>query len=112
MHRHAREALIIGHARAALMLIAARANLPVFEYPPGTVKRAVVGSGRAEKMQVNGMIRAILGLRAAPAIDASDALAVAVCHAGALVLPKSAVPEAKPPRAARAPRVRRTPHAV
>ena len=94
------------------MLLAARAGLTVFEYPPTLVKRSVVGNGRADKDQVNGMIRAILGLREAPAIDASDALAVAVCHAGALVLPKSAVPEAKPPRAARAPRVRRAPHAV
>ena len=50
------------------------------EYPPSLVKRSVVGNGRADKDQVNGMIRAILGLSEVPAEDAADALAVAICH--------------------------------
>ncbi len=74
-------ALVIGHARGVAMLMAARAGLPVVEYPPALVKRTVVGSGRADKAQVAGMIRAILGLTEAPPEDAADALAVAICHA-------------------------------
>ncbi len=80
-HRDAHAALVIGHARGVAMLLAARAGLTVVEYPPALVKRTVVGSGRADKDQVNGMIRAILGLAEAPPEDAADALAVAICHA-------------------------------
>jgi crossover junction endodeoxyribonuclease RuvC len=75
-------ALVIGHARGVAMLMAARAGLTVVEYPPALVKRSVVGNGRADKAQVGGMIRAILGLAEVPPEDAADALAVAVCHAG------------------------------
>jgi crossover junction endodeoxyribonuclease RuvC len=82
-HRDVHAALVLGHARGVAMLIAARARLPVAEYAPATVKRTVVGSGKADKDQVNGMIRAILGLTEAPPLDASDALAVAICHASA-----------------------------
>ena len=82
-HRDPHAALVIGHARGVVMLLAARAGLPVAEYPPATVKRSVVGTGKADKEQVNGMIRAILGLATAPELDASDALAVAICHASA-----------------------------
>lgn len=80
-HRDAHAALVIGHARGVAMLMAARASVTVVEYPPALVKRTVVGNGRADKDQVNAMIRAILGLTEAPAEDAADALAVAVCHA-------------------------------
>jgi crossover junction endodeoxyribonuclease RuvC len=80
-HRDPHAALVIGHARGVAMLLAARAGLTVFEYPPSLVKRSVVGNGRADKDQVNGMIRAILGLPEAPPEDAADALAVAICHA-------------------------------
>lgn len=79
--RDAHAALVIGHARGVAMLLAARAGLTIFEYPPTLVKRSVVGSGRADKDQVNGMIRGILGLAEAPPEDAADALAVAICHA-------------------------------
>jgi crossover junction endodeoxyribonuclease RuvC len=82
-HRDARAALMIGHARGVAMLVAARAGKPVSEYAPAMVKRSVVGTGRADKDQVNGMIRAILGLAEAPPLDASDALAIAICHASA-----------------------------
>ncbi len=80
-HRDAHAALVIGHARGVAMLLAARAGLTVVEYPPSLVKRSVVGNGRADKDQVNGMIRAILGLSEVPAEDAADALAVAICLA-------------------------------
>lgn len=80
-HRDAHAALVIGHARGVAMLLAARAGVTVVEYPPALVKRSVVGNGRADKDQVNGMIRAILGLAEPPPEDAADALAVAICHA-------------------------------
>lgn len=85
-HLDAQAALMIGHARGVAMLLAGRRNLPVGEYAPATVKRAVVGNGRAEKEQVCRMIQAILGLTEAPALDASDALAIAICHASANAL--------------------------
>jgi crossover junction endodeoxyribonuclease RuvC len=63
------------------MLAAVEAGLPVFEYTPAEVKRAVVGYGRAEKHQVQQMVKLILGLATVPTPhDASDALAVAICH--------------------------------
>ncbi len=78
--RNARSALTLGHARGAALLAAHRAGLPVHEYSPMQVKLAVVGYGAADKRQVQEMVRRLLGLgRAAPA-DASDALAVAICH--------------------------------
>ncbi|MEZ4394610.1 MAG: crossover junction endodeoxyribonuclease RuvC [Polyangiales bacterium] len=86
-HRDPHAALVIGHARGVAMLLAARAGLTVVEYPPAMVKRTVVGSGRADKAQVTGMIRAILGLAEAPQEDAADALAVAICHASGSAIP-------------------------
>src|SRR3989442_10194197 len=62
-----------------------KARVPVYEYAPRLVKKAVTGSGAADKDQVRRMVRLLLGLGAAPLIlDASDALAVAICHAHAL----------------------------
>jgi crossover junction endodeoxyribonuclease RuvC len=76
-----RSALKLGHARGVAMLAAVQAGLPVVEYSPSEVKRAVVGYGRAEKGQVQQMIKLLLGLDVAPAPhDAADALAVALCH--------------------------------
>jgi crossover junction endodeoxyribonuclease RuvC len=76
-----RSALKLGHARGVAMLAAVEAGLPVFEYAPAEIKLAVVGHGRAEKAQVQRMVKAILGLAAVPAPhDAADALAVAICH--------------------------------
>ena len=75
-------ALKLGHVRGVSMFAAAEANLPVFEYSPLEVKSAVTGYGRAEKIQVQQMVRALLKLKSAPEpYDASDALAVAICHA-------------------------------
>jgi crossover junction endodeoxyribonuclease RuvC len=78
---NARSALKLGHARGVAMLAAVEAGVPVFEYTPAEIKRAVVGYGRAEKPQVQRMVKLLLGLAAAPAPhDAADALAVAICH--------------------------------
>jgi crossover junction endodeoxyribonuclease RuvC len=77
-----RSALKLGHARGVAMLAAVEAGCPVAEYTPAEVKRAVVGYGRAEKHQVQRMVALLLGLERAPSPhDASDALAVALCHA-------------------------------
>jgi crossover junction endodeoxyribonuclease RuvC len=76
-----RSALMLGHARGVAMLAAVEAGLAVVEYTPAEVKRAVVGYGRAEKAQVQRMIKLLLGLAKAPSPhDAADALAVAICH--------------------------------
>jgi crossover junction endodeoxyribonuclease RuvC len=76
-----RSALKLGHARGVAILAAVEAGLPVVEYTPAEVKRAVVGYGRAEKPQVQQMIKLLLGLPHAPSPhDAADALAVAICH--------------------------------
>ena len=78
---NARSALKLGHARGVAMLAAVEAGLPVFEYTPAEIKRVVVGYGRAEKAQVQQMVKILLGLPAIPSPhDAADALAVAICH--------------------------------
>lgn len=79
---NAQSALKLGHVRGVSMLTAVEADLPVFEYSALQVKSAVTGYGRAEKSQVQQMVRALLSLVNAPEpYDASDALAVAICHA-------------------------------
>jgi crossover junction endodeoxyribonuclease RuvC len=79
--RNVRSALKLGHARGVALLAACDAGLPVAEYAPAEIKRAVVGFGRAEKHQVQQMIKLLLGLDAPPSPhDAADALAVAICH--------------------------------
>ena len=78
----ARTALSVGQARGAVMVAAASAGVECAEYPPARVKQAVCGYGRAEKAQVQRMVIAILGLKQPPTpLHASDALAVAICHA-------------------------------
>ena len=78
--RNAAAALKLGQARGAAICAAVSAGMTVSEYAPRAVKQAVVGTGRAEKPQVQHMVRVLLGLREAPAEDAADALAVALCH--------------------------------
>src|SRR5262249_56085810 len=79
--RNGQSALKLGHVRGVSMFAAAEANLPIYEYSPLEVKSAVTGYGRAEKPQVQQMVRALLKLQASPQpYDASDALAVAICH--------------------------------
>ena len=76
-----RSALKLGHARGVAVLAAVEAGVPIVEYTPAEIKRAVVGYGRAEKHQVQQMVKLILGLPAIPTPhDAADALAVAICH--------------------------------
>jgi crossover junction endodeoxyribonuclease RuvC len=78
---NARSALILGHARGVAMLAAVEAGLPVTEYTPAEIKRAVVGYGRADKAQVQQMVKLLLKLARVPTPhDAADALAVAICH--------------------------------
>jgi len=70
----------IGEARASAMLAAAQKNVPVVEYPPARVKQAISGNGQASKVQVQKMMKLLLGLVETPPEDAADALAVAWCH--------------------------------
>lgn len=77
-----KSALKLGHVRGVVLLAAARAGVEIFEYSPLEIKSALVGYGRAEKEQVQEMVRLLLKLKEAPQpLDASDALAVAICHA-------------------------------
>jgi crossover junction endodeoxyribonuclease RuvC len=79
--KNARSALILGHARGVAMLAAVDAGVPVIEYTPAEVKVAVVGYGRADKNQMQQMVKLLLGLDAVPTPhDAADALALAICH--------------------------------
>lgn len=74
-------ALTSGAARGVAGYIAARRGLEVVEYQPATVKQAVTGHGGAEKEQVAEMVRVVLSMNRTPALDAGDALAVAITHA-------------------------------
>lgn len=77
-----KSALTLGHVRGIVLLLAARAGLPVHEYSPLEVKNATVGYGRAEKQQVQRMVALLLKLPEIPEPhDVADALAVAICHA-------------------------------
>lgn len=79
--KNVRTAVVLGHARGAIMVAAALQNLDVAEYPPSEVKSAVVGAGRATKEQVGFMVKRLLRLREAPRPhDAADGVAVALCH--------------------------------
>jgi crossover junction endodeoxyribonuclease RuvC len=76
-------ALSVGEARGVAMLAAATNAVPCFDYTPQAVKKAVCGSGSADKGQVQRMVASLLGLPEPPAPDhAADAFAVAICHAG------------------------------
>jgi crossover junction endodeoxyribonuclease RuvC len=87
----ARTALSVGQARGAVLVAAALAGVECAEYAPSRVKQTVCGYGRAEKVQVQKMVQAILRLDAPPTPDhAADALAVAICHAMAPPLLKVA----------------------
>ncbi|MDX2013431.1 MAG: crossover junction endodeoxyribonuclease RuvC [Myxococcaceae bacterium] len=81
-HKNARSALILGHARGVVLLLAARARVPVFEYAPARVKRAIGAGGNDSKESVARMVTRLLSL-ASPLerADAYDALAIACCHA-------------------------------
>ncbi|HEY5667070.1 MAG TPA: crossover junction endodeoxyribonuclease RuvC, partial [Gammaproteobacteria bacterium] len=70
----------LGQARAAALCATFGQTLPIHEYAPREIKKALVGSGSAEKQQVEYMVKVLLGLRDRMQPDAADALAVAVCH--------------------------------
>lgn len=80
MAKNADSALKLGQARGAAIVAASVADLPVAEYSPTQIKNAVVGTGRAEKTQVQHMVTHLLKLAASPQADAADALAVSLCH--------------------------------
>ena len=83
MNNNAQSALKLGHARAMALLVPARAGLPVGEYAAKVVKKAVVGTGGADKDQVAFMIARLLPTAGPTTADAADALAVAIAHAHA-----------------------------
>ena len=78
--KNVKSALKIGHARAAVLIAASQCGIDIFEYTPLEIKQSVVGYGRAPKEQVRSMVQVILGLKREPDLDASDALAAAICH--------------------------------
>jgi crossover junction endodeoxyribonuclease RuvC len=83
-NRNVQTAFAVGQARGVVLLAAAQAGVPVFEYGPHEVKMAVTGYGRAGKAQVQRMVQVVLGMDALPRPDdAADALAVAICLAHA-----------------------------
>lgn len=81
LSRNADSALKLGQARAAAICATFEANVPIYEYSARHIKKAVVGSGAAEKDQVQRMVQMILGFTQSLAADAADALAAAICHA-------------------------------
>ena len=79
--KNVKSALLLGHARGVSMICAAKYNIPVFEYSARKVKQSITGNGNAHKSQVKFMIMKELNLKKFNApIDASDALAIALCH--------------------------------
>ena len=79
--KNVKAAIKIGEARGVAILCAALAGIPLFEYAPTEVKRAVVGIGNAQKVQVSKMVKVLLSLSEVPEkYDATDALAIAICH--------------------------------
>ena len=108
-----RSAFALAHARGVMLLAATQLGLPVVEYAPAEVKRAVVGYGRAEKHQVQQMVKLILGLPAVPSPhDAADALAIAICHINSMAPAHAAAalrhPQSKAPASWRQYRPART----
>lgn len=83
VNRDAAGTLKLGQARAVALLVPARRGLPVAEYAPNAIKKAIVGVGHADKTQVEHMVRMLLPGCAPSGPDASDALAIAICHAWA-----------------------------
>jgi crossover junction endodeoxyribonuclease RuvC len=79
--RNSQSALILGHARGAILYCLGRLGLPIAAYTPGQIKQASTGRGAAQKHQVQAMVRMLLGHKAAMGLDTSDALAAAICHA-------------------------------
>ena len=75
-----KSAINFGHTRGVVLLSAALSEIPLYEYSALEVKKAVVGYGRAEKHQVQMMVKEILGIERSLSPDSADALAIAICH--------------------------------
>ncbi len=82
-----KSALSLGHIRGVVLLAAALSGLPIYEYSALEVKKSVVGYGRADKNQVQKMVKEILGINNALSKDSADAVALALCHANSRILP-------------------------
>lgn len=81
-NKNVKTALTVGHARGVILLAAYESNMNIFEYTPLQVKQAIVGYGRAEKKQIQQMVKVFLNLQEVPKPDdVADALAIAICHA-------------------------------
>ena len=80
MNKNAKTCLLLGHARGAALLTVSLASIPVFEYAARLVKKSVVGVGKADKEQVQQMVRYLLPSAIIDSHDAADALAIAICH--------------------------------
>jgi crossover junction endodeoxyribonuclease RuvC len=78
--KNVRSSLLLGHARGTAMIAASTADLDVAEYTPSEVKKAIAGTGGASKEQIQRMVKMLLKLPEVACEDASDALAVAICH--------------------------------
>ncbi|MEP6506823.1 MAG: crossover junction endodeoxyribonuclease RuvC [Gemmatimonadales bacterium] len=86
--RNVRTTIVLGHARGVILLAAANANIPISEYPPAEIKKAVVGAGAATKEQVQFMVARILRLKTPPQpADASDGVAAALAYFLRIELP-------------------------
>lgn len=81
VNKNVQSAIKLGMARGACIIAAAKHNIPVSEYAPTRAKKAVVGKGHASKLQVEKMVRLLLNIDDKISEDASDALALALCHA-------------------------------
>ena len=81
MGKNADSALKLGQARGAAICAVQTHDIPVFEYAAREVKQAIVGKGSADKLQVQHMVKILLGIQGELQIDASDALGIAICHA-------------------------------
>ena len=77
--KNSRSALVLGQARGVALLAAAQSGARVRSFPASVIKQAVTGTGRAEKVQVGRMVEVLLGIKMTGRLDASDALAAAIC---------------------------------
>ena len=85
--------LLLGEARGAVITAAADAGVPIYEYEPRRMKRAVCGNALAEKLQIQNMVKTLLALGELPQNDAADALGLAICHvhSNSLISPETPI---------------------
>ena len=96
--KNAASALKLGQVRGVILVTLAGRDIPTVSFPPALVKRSIVGSGRADKSQIQRVIQAVLGLSYAPQADEADALAIAVCASNGGPALHSSVPRTGRPR--------------